>query len=589
MTPRQLRLVAAIAVLALAAAPFYLAPFSMTLLNYIGVYAFVALGLVLLTGVGGMVSFGQASFMGVGAYATAWLSGLEAYSPWLGLLLALVATGCVAAVLGVATLRLQGHFLSLSTIAWGLALYFTIGNIAVLGGYNGINALPPISAGPLPLIASGHIYYLIWGLLLLTTLGAHNLLGSRVGRAMRTLRGGDALVESLGIDAFQIKLATFVLAALMAGMAGWLYAHLGRFVSPTPFDVHMSILFLMMAMVGGSTSLLGAIVGAALITLMKNSIQDYLPLIAPSTSGQLEIVVFSGLFILFLQRARNGIVPYVAQWLPERKRVPPPQADPLPRRVQPKRGQVLMQVEAAERRFGGLIAVNDVSFEVRTGEILGLIGPNGAGKSTMFNLITGALRPSGGRIRFAGKEITRTPQRAIAAAGIARTFQHVKLRPRTSLLDTVLLGTYTRTRAGFFEGALRLDRAEEQRAQYEALRQLARVGLGERPYELAGNLPLGNQRVLEIARALAADPILLVLDEPAAGLRRQEKLALANLLRSLRAEGLTILLVEHDMDFVMNLVDRIIVMDFGCKLCEGDPQAVRSDTRVQEAYLGGVA
>jgi branched-chain amino acid transport system permease protein len=588
MTPRQSRILVALVVLALAAAPLYLAPFSITLLNYIGVYAFVALGLVLLTGISGMVSFGQASFMGVGAYSTAWLSALEGYSPWLGLLLALAATGFVAAILGIATLRLQGHFLSLSTIAWGLALYYTIGNIAALGGYNGINALPPISLGPLPLIASGHIYYLIWGFLLLATLGARNLLQSRVGRAMRTLRGGDALVESLGIDAFQLKLATFVLAACFGAVAGWLYAHLGRFVSPTPFDVHMSILFLMMAMVGGSTSLLGGIVGAALITLMKNSIQDYLPLIAPSTSGQLEIVVFSGLFILFLQGARNGIVPYVAQWLPDPKRAAPADADPLPRRVQPERGQALMQVEGAERRFGGLIAVNDVSFEVRTGEILGLIGPNGAGKSTMFNLMTGALRPSGGRIRFAGKDITRAAQRAIAASGIARTFQHVKLRPRMSLLDTVLLGTYTRTRAGFFAGALRLDRAEERRAQYEAMKQLERVGLGDRPYELAGNLPLGNQRVLEIARALSADPILLVLDEPAAGLRRQEKLALANLLRSLRDEGLTILLVEHDMEFVMNLVDRIVVMDFGCKLCEGDPYAVRSDARVQEAYLGGV-
>jgi branched-chain amino acid transport system ATP-binding protein/branched-chain amino acid transport system permease protein len=588
MTPRQVRLIAAAAVLALAAAPFYLAPFSITLLNYIGVYALVALGLVLLTGVGGMVSFGQASFMGVGAYATAWLAGLEGFSPWLGLLLALAATGLVAAVLGVATLRLQGHFLSLSTIAWGLALYYSIGNIAVLGGYNGINALPPISFGTLPLIASSHIYYLIWALLLLCTLAAHNLLGSRVGRAMRTLRGGDTLVESLGVNAFQIKLVTFVLAALLAAIAGWLYAHLGRFVSPTPFDVHMSILFLMMAMVGGSTSLLGGIVGAALITLMKNSIQDYMPLIAPSTSGQLEIVVFSALFILFLQRARNGIVPYVAQWLPEPKHAPPLEAEPLPRRVQPERGHVLLQVERAERRFGGLIAVNDVSFDVRAGEILGLIGPNGAGKSTMFNLITGERRPNAGRIHFVGKDITHSPQRAIAAAGIARTFQHVKLRPRMSLIDAVLLGAYTRTHAGFFAGALRLDRVEERRAQYEAMRQLGRVGLGNRPYELAGNLPLGNQRILEIARALAADPILLVLDEPAAGLRRQEKLALANLLRSLRAEGLTILLVEHDMDFVMNLVDRIVVMDFGCKICEGAPQTVRDDPRVQEAYLGGV-
>jgi branched-chain amino acid transport system permease protein len=248
-----------------------------------------------------------------------------------------------------------------------------------------------------------------------------------------------------------------------------------------------------------------------------------------------------------------------------------------------------MTVQAATRRFGGLVAVNDVSFEVRAGEILALIGPNGAGKTTMFNLITGALRASDGRIVFAGEEITTTSAHKIAAAGIARTFQHVKLRPKMSLLDNVLLGAYGRTTAGFLSGALRLDRREEARARSEAMRQLDRVGLGDRPHELAGNLPLGNQRVLEIARALAADPILLVLDEPAAGLRRQERLALADLLRNLRAEGLTILLVEHDMDFVMGLVDRIVVMDFGCKLCEGSPQTVRADPQVQEAYLGGVA
>jgi branched-chain amino acid transport system permease protein len=311
-------------------------------------------------------------------------------------------------------------------------------------------------------------------------------------------------------------------------------------------------------------------------------------LIAPSSSGQLEIVVFSALFIVFLQRARDGIVPYVAQWLPETERTRP-QAAALPRRAQPDKGQALMRVEAASRNFGGLIAVNKVSFDLNAGEILALIGPNGAGKTTMFNLITGALRASEGRIEFAGKDITRASACSIARGGIARTFQHVKLRPRMSLLDNVLLGAYARTRAGFFAGALRLDRAEEEHVRSEAMRQLERVGLGARPFDLAGNLPLGNQRLLEIARALAADPVLLVLDEPAAGLRRQEKLKLAELLRTLRAEGLTILLVEHDMDFVMGLVDRIVVMEFGCKLTEGTPEAVRADARVQEAYLGGVA
>jgi branched-chain amino acid transport system permease protein len=589
MSTTQSRFAIAIAVLVVATLPYVLAPFSITLLNYIGVYSFVALGLVLLTGIGGMVSFGQASFMGIAAYATAWTSALMGYSPWLGLALALVVTAAVAVAVGAVTLRLRGHFLSLSTIAWGLALYYTFGNLQSLGQYNGIPAVPPISIGSLELIGSNKIYYLVWPLLLLAMLASHNLLGSRAGRAMRALRGGNVLVESLGVNAFSIRLVTFVIAALLAAVSGWLYAHMSGFISPTPFDVTMGIEFLMMAMVGGSGYLLGAVVGAALITLLNDGIQDYLPLIAPSAAGQLRIVVFSAIFILFLQHARDGVVPFVAQWLPEPVRKRPAPANPLPRRTQPAPDQTLMQVEGAQRRFGGLMAVNNVSFEVRAGEILGLIGPNGAGKSTMFNLITGALPANGGRIVFAGKDLTNAPQREIARAGIARTFQHVKLRPRMTVLDNVLLGTYTRTRSGFLAGTLRLDRGEEARAQYEAMQQLDRVGLSERAFELAGNLPLGNQRVLEIARALAADPILLVLDEPAAGLRQQEKFALAALLRALRAEGLTILLVEHDMTFVMGLVDRIVVMEFGCKLCEGDPRAVRDDPRVQDAYLGGVA
>jgi len=589
MNARTTKLVAVAAVLALFAAPYYMAPFTITLLNYIGVYSFVALGLVLLTGIAGIVSFGQASFMGIAAYATAWSSALMGYSPWLGLVLAVVVTCTVAAIVGLATLRLQGHFLSLSTIAWGLALYYTFGNIAGLGAYNGIGSIPPVSIGAFRLADSGQIFYLIWGSLLLSFLAAHNLLDSRMGRAMRALRGGNTLVASLGINALHIRLATFVIAALLAALSGWLYAHMSRFVSPTPFDVTMSIVFLMMAMIGGSGYLLGALVGAALITLLKNWIQDILPLISPGSSGQLEIVVFSVLFIVFLQRARDGIVPYVAQWLPAPRQQKPLAAEAMPRRAQPEKGGVLMTVDAASRHFGGLVAVNNVSFDVHANEILALIGPNGAGKTTMFNLITGTLRASAGHIVFAGKDVTRASACAIARAGVARTFQHVKLRPRMSLIDNVLLGAYNRTRAGLFASALRLDRPEEYRARSEAIRQLERVGLGDRPYDLAGNLPLGNQRLLEIARALAADPVLLVLDEPAAGLRRQEKLKLTELLRTLRAEGLSILLVEHDMDFVMALVDRVVVMDFGCKLCEGAPEIVCADARVQEAYLGGVA
>jgi branched-chain amino acid transport system permease protein len=376
---------------------------------------------------------------------------------------------------------------------------------------------------------------------------------------------------------------------MLAGLAGWLYAHMNRYVSPSPFDVRPSIDYLLMAMVGGATSIYGAVVGAAIVTLLKNFFQDMLPHVSKN-AGQLEIVAFALLLILILQHARGGVMSAVRRLAPHQPaRNPPPDTPPLPRRAQPPAGTPLLTVDGAVKRFGGLIAVNAVSFDVKAGEIVGLIGPNGAGKSTMFNLITGAQRPTAGRLTFLGRNITNLPQRKIAAAGIARTFQHVRLRPAMTLLDNVLLGTYVRTRAGFALGAARLDRAEEAQAKAEALRQLDRAGLADKALLQAGNLPLGSQRMLEVARALAADPVLIVLDEPAAGLRRAEKDILARQLRGLKEEGVTILVVEHDMEFVMGLVDRIVVMDFGAKLMEGLPSEVRANPLVQEAYLGGVA
>jgi branched-chain amino acid transport system permease protein len=474
-------------------------------------------------------------------------------------------------------------------MAWGVAIFFLFGNIDAIGRYSGLSGIPAITIGPLSLGGNTAMYSFIWGLLGVVMLLCRNLLDSRKGRAIRGLRGGIAMVESLAIDFFRMRLAVFVLAGMLAGLSGWLYAHMQRYVSPAPFDIRPSIELLLMALVGGAGHIAGAVVGAAAITLLKNALQDVLPLFT-RYSAQLEVVAFGVLFVVILQKARAGIVPMIARYLPRPRLVVPGRVPPLARRGRPVvSGQAVLTIQGATKRFGALAAVNDVSFEVKGGEVLGLIGPNGAGKSTLLNLITGTAKPNAGRIMFLDDDVTKLAPRHIAGKGVARTFQHVKLRPNMTLLDNTLLGTYSRTRSGFLAGAIRLDREEEKSAQCEALQQLQRVGLAEKAGELAGSLPLGQQRLLEVARALAADPVLVILDEPAAGLRSLEKQILSQLLRTLRNEGMTIVLVEHDMEFVMSLVDRIVVMDFGSKLAEGVPAAIRAEPRVQEAYLGGVA
>ena len=593
MTPRtRHRALVGIGVAAIALAPLGLGKFGVSLLNDIGIGALVALGLVLLTGIGGATSFGQAAFVGIAAYASAWLTTAHGASPWLGLVFALALTGLAALAIGVLTLRLGGHFLPLSTIAWGLSIALLFGNVDAFGRHTGLSGIPPLRIGAWSLVEPEAIYYLIWAIVGLAFVFNRNVLQSRPGRAIRGLRGGAVLLASVGADAFRVRLTLFVLAALLAGLAGWLYAHMNRFVSPAPFDVRASIEYLLMAVGGGLGQLSGALAGSAVVLLLKNFLQDTLPLLT-QRAGQLQAVAFAVLFILLLQHARGGLMGFVRRWT--RGRFAPPEVDaaslagaePLPRRTLPSAGTPILGVSGAVKRFGGLVAVDDVSFVIRAGEIVGLIGPNGAGKSTLFNLLTRTLPTSAGRIDFLGQDVSTLSQRRLARLGMARTFQHVKLRPQMSLLDNVALGAHGRTRSGLLAAGLRLDRGEERRILAEAMRHLGRVGLAAQAHEMAGSLPLGTQRTLEIARALAADPVLLVLDEPAAGLRRQEKRALAELLRTLRAEGVTILVVEHDMDFVMNLVDRLVVMNFGAKLVEGAPAAVRADPRVQSAYLGG--
>jgi branched-chain amino acid transport system permease protein len=562
-------------------------PFWIVLLDNIGLSALVAMGLVMLTGVGGLTSFGQAAFCGFGAYTTAVLTTEYGLSPWLTLPLSLLVSGLFAVALGLITVRLSGHYLPLGTLAWGLGLFYLFSKLEFLGRNDGISGIPPLAIFSLKMISPGTIYFAIWTAVIVCALLTMNLLDSRTGRAIRALRRGHVAAEAFGIHPPRTKLLVFIYAAVLAGLSGWLYAHFQRAVNPTPFGVQTGIEYLFVAVIGGAGYVWGGVLGAAIVVVLKEILQDYLPYLLHG-EGQIETIVFGMMLVVLLQLAPRGVWPWLVRRLPmkaHRKHTDRSLVLP-PREKTGAESDVLLRVDHARKQFGGVIAVNDVSFDVRAREIVALIGPNGAGKSTTFNLITGVLPASGGTISVLGKVLQRATPQAVTKLGISRTFQHVKLVAEMTVLENVAIGAHLRGQAGALASLLRLDRGDEARLHAEAMHQIDRVGLSEQADKLAGNLSLGQQRIVEIARALCADPMLLLLDEPAAGLRHLEKQRLASLLRELRDGGMSVLLVEHDMGFVMGLADRVVVLDFGTKIAEGTPETIKTNPDVIRAYLG---
>ena len=580
---------AALFALVVLALPFtgLVSDYGVAMMDDIGIASLVALGLVILTGVGGMTSFGQAAFVGFGAYASAVITLHTGLSPWLALPLAVIVTMLWALVIGAVTVRLSGHYLPLGTIAWGIAFYYLFANIDGLGGHDGLSGIPPLSIAGHALTGVRDYFVVVWAVVVLAFIATRNLLRGRTGRAMRALREGTLAAEAFGIRPASLKLAVFVYAAMLAGIAGWLYAHFQRSVSPGPFGVITGTEYLLMAVLGGSGRIAGAILGAALVIVLRDQLQSWLPYLTGSR-GNYETVVFGALLVLLLRGASEGLWPKLAGH-PRPPDFGKADAAAVKPRERLRLDEPVIEARYLIKRFGGLFAVNDVSLTVPAGRIIGLIGPNGAGKSTTFNLITGVLRPNRGDVLFRGTRVTpHTPQQ-LAQLGVARSFQHAAIVSDMSVVENVMIGAHLRGRAGMVAAILGLDRGEEARLHAAAVRALVRTGLADVAAADVDTLSLGQLRLLEIARALALDPLVLLLDEPAAGLRVGEKKALAALLRELRSEGISVLLVEHDMDFVMSLADHLVVLDFGMRIAEGDGATVRDDPKVIEAYLGGVA
>jgi len=579
---------AAILAAATLAAACLLSDYYVYVLTLVFLAAMVTLGLVLLSGIGGLTSFGQAAFVGVAAYVAAVGATRFGLSPWLTLPLALGITGLLALLLGAVTVNLSGHYLPLGTLAWGLAMANGFGTVPGLGRYDGIGNLPPLNL--LGWVVTGPGFLLCAGLMFLIVLTlAQNLLDSREGRALRATGTDRLMPECMGVNTARVRLVMFVLAAVLAAFAGWAYAQLQRFVSPSPFGIDSGLEYLFMAIIGGSVSLWGALGGAAVIIWAKELLRLWLPALV-GRAGDFDLVVFSGLMILLMQSSPAGLGRRMLGVVKAGGGIGPkavPTARPsLQRDRQPGPGTPVLQVVAVEKRFGGLVANHDVSLEAASGEILAVIGPNGAGKSTLFNMLSGVTPPTAGRISLLGTDITRRGARAIAGLGLGRTFQHAKLTPDMTVLENIALGAYRLGRSGLFACLVRADRREDHATLSEARRLAALCGLGDQVALRAASLPLGSRRLVEVARALAGQPKLLLLDEPAAGLRAPEKAQLAALLADLRATGLAILLVEHDMEFVMGLADRIVVMNFGEIIARGSPAAVQTDPSVIAAYLG---